>query len=651
MVNGDMNQKMRIAMFSWESLHSIAVGGIAPHVTELAAALQRAGNEVHVFTRMGNGQQQYEVIEGVHYHRCSFDSNPNFIHRMDNMSRSFVYHFFQAENVSGNFDVIHGHDWMTANALAEIGNARNNKTVFTLHSTEYGRCGNVFHDGQSKDIRNLEWYGGFVADKIITTSETIKKEAEWIYKFGDRKIAVIPNGILLQKFDGVVDPWKSVKKEHDVGVWDPVCLFVGRMVVQKGVDLLLEAIPSVLAGFPTAKFFFIGDGYMRSGLEQRAKELGVQHACRFLGYVPDGELVNFYKACDVVCIPSRNEPFGIVVLEAWAAGKPIVVTHNGFDFVRHDVNGLKVYDNPGSIAWGIKSVFGDLEKAKRIGANGRKTAEGFSWDNIARMTMSVYVEDGENRFSGRTEEVKEMEESGEYRALIEELKAKNAELDRFAYAVSHDLKSPLITIQSFVDILREDLELKEAEKVESDLKYIENAATRMGHQLEDTLELSRSGRVVHPPKDVPFVEIVQEALEQTSVKLKSNNIEVSVADDFPTVHADKAKLVEALVNLIDNGINYMGEQSQPKIYFGYCIRDNETVFFVRDNCMGIEPGQHEKVFDLFYQVNKHGKGTGVGLAIVKRIIEVHGGRIWIKSEKGKGCTVCFTLPVRSEEKR
>jgi glycosyltransferase involved in cell wall biosynthesis len=382
---------MRIALFSWESLRSIAVGGVAPHVTELAAALHRAGNEVHLFTRMGQGQIHYEVIDGVHYHRCPFDLNPNFITEMNNMCHSFAYHFFQTENASGTFDIIHGHDWMTANALAEIRNARNKRTVFTLHSTEYGRCGNTFYEGQSREIRNLEWYGGFVADKIITTSETIKKEAKSIYHFEDWKLALIPNGVSVQKFSGFIDAW-SVKRWHNVGVWDPVCLFVGRMVVQKGADLLLEAVPSILAEFPNAKFFFIGDGYMRSGLEHRAGKLGVQHACRFPGYVLDGDLVNFYKACDMVCIPSRNEPFGIVALEAWAAGKPIVVTHNGFDYVWHDINGLKVYDNPNSIAWGVKSILSDLEKARWMGANGRRTAENFSWDNIARMTMGVYEE-------------------------------------------------------------------------------------------------------------------------------------------------------------------------------------------------------------------------------------------------------------------
>jgi glycosyltransferase involved in cell wall biosynthesis len=164
------------------------------------------------------------------------------------------------------------------------------------------------------------------------------------------------------------------------------------MVLQKGADLLLEAIPSVSNAFPNAKFFFIGDGHMRSGLEQKANQLGIQHVTRFPGYVLESDLINFYKACDVVCIPSRNEPFGIVVLEAWAAGKPIVVTHNGFDFVRHDVNGLKVDAAPDSIAWGLKSIFSDLKRAKLMGSNGRKTAEGFSWDNIARTTMDVYEE-------------------------------------------------------------------------------------------------------------------------------------------------------------------------------------------------------------------------------------------------------------------
>jgi len=226
-----------------------------------------------------------------------------------------------------------------------------------------------------------------------------------------------------------------------------------------------------------------------------------------------------------------------------------------------------------------------------------------------------------------------------------ELKAKNTELERFTYTVSHDLRSPLITVHGFVEMLRTDLERNEKEKMKGDLKYIENGTTKMEHLLNDTLQLSRVGRMVNPPEDVPFGEIVQEALEQTTEQIKSSGVEVSVAEDFPTVHVDRMRIAEVLVNLITNSINYMGEQPRPKIDIGYRTDDRETVFFVRDNGIGINKSQHEKVFELFYTVDKSGKGTGAGLAIVKRIIEVHGGRIWIESEKGKGCTVCFTLPV------
>ncbi len=244
--------------------------------------------------------------------------------------------------------------------------------------------------------------------------------------------------------------------------------------------------------------------------------------------------------------------------------------------------------------------------------------------------------------------------SGAIKATLEVWKRKQAEvekrrlmeeLERFVYTVSHDLRAPLITVQGFISILRDDIESGELEKVKADLDYIENGTVRMSHLLEDTLELSRVGRVTNPPEDVPYEEIVQEALGQVAEQIKSNNVAVAIADNLPVVHVDRMRIVEVLVNLIVNSVHYMGEQRNPKVDIGYRVDDGETVLFVRDNGMGIVPGQHEKVFKLFYQLKKNDKGTGVGLAIVKRIIEVHHGRVWIESEEGEGCTVCFTLPV------
>ena len=239
----------------------------------------------------------------------------------------------------------------------------------------------------------------------------------------------------------------------------------------------------------------------------------------------------------------------------------------------------------------------------------------------------------------------------EKRRLLEELEAKNKELERFSYTVAHDLKAPLLSIQGFAGVLRRHIEQNEMEEVEGDLTRIENGVTKMNLLLNSTLEYSRVGRVGYPPEDVPFGELVQEALEQTAGEIKSSGVEVSVAEDFPTVHVDRMRMVEVLVNLIGNSMHFMGEQHRPKIDIGHRLDDDKTVFFVRDNGIGIDPEQHKKVFGLFYKVDRSSKGSGAGLAIVKRIIAVHGGRIWIESEKGKGCSVCFILPTTEEKKK
>ncbi|MDI9616908.1 MAG: HAMP domain-containing sensor histidine kinase [Methanothrix sp.] len=228
--------------------------------------------------------------------------------------------------------------------------------------------------------------------------------------------------------------------------------------------------------------------------------------------------------------------------------------------------------------------------------------------------------------------------------LIKELEARTSEMERFIYTVSHDLRSPLITVSGFLGFLRDDIEKGAWDKVRKDLEIIESSITKMDRLLQDTLELSRIGRMMNPPEDVPFYDIVKEALEQTSERIRSRGVSVSVAEDMPVVHVDRMRAVEALVNLIENSAKYMGDQSDPRIEIG-CMRDGETVFYVRDNGIGIDPKNHQRIFELFYKVDNRTEGTGAGLAIVKRIIEVHGGRIWIESELGKGCTVFFTLPL------
>lgn len=232
--------------------------------------------------------------------------------------------------------------------------------------------------------------------------------------------------------------------------------------------------------------------------------------------------------------------------------------------------------------------------------------------------------------------------------MYEELEAKNKELERFTYTISHDLNSPLLTLQGFVSILRSDIAQNERDNVERDLTYIEQAVTKLKNLLDDILQLSRIGRMVNPPEDVALCEIAEEAQAQTAEQLKTSGVEIAVVEDCPTVHVDRMRIVEMLVALITNSITFRGEQPHPKIEIGYRVDGEETVFFVRDNGMGIDISQHERVFDLFSKLDSNSEGTGAGLAIVKRIIEVHRGRIWIESELGKGCTVCFTLPLSED---
>jgi PAS domain S-box-containing protein len=226
-----------------------------------------------------------------------------------------------------------------------------------------------------------------------------------------------------------------------------------------------------------------------------------------------------------------------------------------------------------------------------------------------------------------------------------ELEAKNAEMERFAYTVSHDLRSPLVTIQGFLGFLKEDVKEWDEERIDADIEMITGAVEKMDYLLKDTLRLSRIGRVANPPEDVPFGAIVRDALDSVSEMARVKGVEISVAEGWPAVHVDRLKIGEALVNLVENGIRYSAGQPDPRVEVGWRKKDEEVVFFVRDNGIGIDPGQQKKVFELFYKADPEGEGTGAGLAIAKRIIEVHGGRIWVASVEGEGSTFCFTLPV------
>ncbi|KAL8451660.1 hypothetical protein Emed_001822 [Eimeria media] len=269
-------RRMRIALFAWESLHTHAVGGVAPHVTELAAALARQGHCVHVFVRALESCGGCSVHYGVTYHECTFDLDRDFVREIHNMCESFVACMLNVEEALGaEFEICHAHDWLAGRALVRA-KQMGRSSILTMHSTEFGRCGNNNYGGVSKQIRDIEAEACHVADRVICVSGVLAEEVGAQYGVHPAKMAVIYNGINCSKFDGEVDPG-AVKQTYGVGALEPMFLFVGRMAVQKGPDLLLEAVPYIQKFRGDAKFVFVGDGHMLQGLKNRAAQLGVAH--------------------------------------------------------------------------------------------------------------------------------------------------------------------------------------------------------------------------------------------------------------------------------------------------------------------------------------------------------------------------------------
>lgn len=229
--------------------------------------------------------------------------------------------------------------------------------------------------------------------------------------------------------------------------------------------------------------------------------------------------------------------------------------------------------------------------------------------------------------------------------LIKELQQKNAELERLIYTVSHDFKSPLITICGYLGFVGKALEENDVAAARKDLTRIEKASRHLKNAIEQLLQVSRAGWAKGELRNLPFWQLVEEAVDLVSGALEANHVRLNIEPDLPWVRVDPTRMVEALQNLLENAIKFTRHRPDPHIRIG-CRGGDPPVFFVQDNGIGIEEKFFEKIFGLFDKLDPKSEGAGIGLAIVKRIVESHQGRIWVESEgPGRGATFCFTLPA------
>jgi glycosyltransferase involved in cell wall biosynthesis len=392
-------------MLSWEYPPKI-VGGIARHVEEIAWSLAAQGDEVHVVTCEFPGAPEEEVFKGVHIHRVApYTPTDDFFHwvhqlnaamrdRAEALLREWTAGKTALKKRKANQGiVIHSHDWLAYFSGVALKNEFKVPLLATIHATEYGR-NNGIHTDIQRYINSIEWQLCYEAWRVIVCSDFMRNEVVHALQTPWDKTDVIANGVHAEKFefDFPADEAAAFRARF-AAPDEKLIFFVGRMVREKGAHLLIEALPKVRAQYNNAKLIIVGGGN-KDHLIGLAHDIGVAPHVYFTGFIPDETLLRLYKVIDVACYPSLYEPFGIVALEAMAAGVPVVVSDAGGlkEIIEHDISGTITHaGNTDSLAWGIARTLNHPEHAQWMAQNAiKRVHELYNWDLIATQTRAVY---------------------------------------------------------------------------------------------------------------------------------------------------------------------------------------------------------------------------------------------------------------------
>jgi len=387
---------MKVLMLSWEYPPHI-VGGLGKHVTELLPALTSQGIQVILATPRWLGGAAEEVVDGATILRVDPPPHSELTDFYTDAQRTNWLLQAKGNEVvtsRGPIDIIHAHDWLVAFAAIALKNDYKIPLLATIHATEYGRNRGYIGNGMSQSIHSTEWWLTYEAWRVITTSRFMAQEVMTIFRLPADKVDVIPNGVDTTRFDALNGQDHSEFRARFARPDERIILHVGRIVHEKGIGILIEAAPRVLAAAPSAKFIIAGTGGYLNEAKARAAALGISEKVFFLGFIPDEDRDRLFKVADVAVFPSLYEPFGIVALEAMAAKTPVVVSSVGglAEVVEHNVTGLTVYPNdPESLAWGIIQTLQNPEWARARAANAyQRIRVEYNWATIAQRTIGVY---------------------------------------------------------------------------------------------------------------------------------------------------------------------------------------------------------------------------------------------------------------------
>lgn len=380
----------RVLFLSWE-FPPVTVGGLSRHAYDLSRFLVRSGWEVHVLTAQVDGTLPEEVMEGVHVHRIPVakPDGGEFVHWAFAMNLGMIdYATHQLQNLAA-FSLIHAHDWLVYYAAKALKLNTRLPLVATIHATEHGRNGGIFTNMQ-RYIHQVEWKLTYEAWRVIVCSTYMQREVEQIFQLPPDKIDMIPNGVdpAQLQFHGHVHG-----KDQFALPYEKIILFLGRLVHEKGAQVLVEAIPEILNVHTDIKVIFTGEGPMRHELEARVRELGIAHKVLFTGFVTDQDRNTLLNSASVAVFPSLYEPFGIVALEAMAAGTPVVASATGglADIVQYERTGLTAYPGDAhSFAVQITRLLQDESWARRLADTAKQDLNRYNWEQIALQTISVY---------------------------------------------------------------------------------------------------------------------------------------------------------------------------------------------------------------------------------------------------------------------